>query len=291
MTISSILRNKITAVFIMTVIYFLPCMMVAQGGSAQLGFLVWGAGEPTYCEPGKTGSFSDGDKLSMVHETEGFNFGSDVFTIEMKINNNTVAHSFKIADKTAISGGAASWIIVDPSGTDYVPSFTDKFLVELCKLPKGKIKVDIAFKVNNKVLQSGSLSYNSDGKHAKYKALIPKFANVKGARDEYNQAHLKDLEEQERKQEEPDRQKEKANSFTVTIQNKNEVYTYYIISIDQKTLSETIYEVLPDKSTSIDLYKSKSYELKAYSQNESKEDARSLGIVDQKSNNKTITVR
>jgi hypothetical protein len=279
--------------YVFTILLLLiPFILSAQGETDKqngLAFLIWGPGEPTYCEAGTIGSFNDGDLISLKTAKASYDYEKDMFTIEMKLKGKVTKHSF--IDNIAMAKGQSPWLIADPSGTDNAPSFTNKFLLELAKLPKGKHKIDITFLVNNKKTQEGSLNFNSDGKNLKYKLLIPKFVNPNDTRDKANTEFQKELEEKEKKEEELVKQSEKANYFQVTISNMNSGYTMYIIAIDQKTLSETVYEVLPKNSKTIDLYRGKSYQLKAYNQNELKSDARNVKLVDQKMDKLTIKVK
>src|SRR5690606_7174005 len=50
-----------------------PFPVIGHGTMANpLGFLVWGAGEPAFVAPGTTGSFKDGNTISLIHKTDGF---------------------------------------------------------------------------------------------------------------------------------------------------------------------------------------------------------------------------
>ena len=252
-----------------------------------MGYLIWGKGDPVYFAPGKTGTFSDGNLISLVHETSGFDFKNDVFTVEMKIKNKETAHTFKIDSFM----GKSAWLVVDPSGTDITPTFTGKFLAELCKLGRGKHAITVTFKVNGKVKNKGNLVYTSDGKHAKFKVILAKFKNPELARKMANEEFQKEQDAKEQKEDRDRREKDAKNYYRITVQNNNAGYTYYVIAVDDRTGSEKIHEVRPRSSVVLELYRNQNYTIKAYHQNQSKSAAGILARVSASWNNKTLTVK
>jgi hypothetical protein len=279
------MNSRILRCFTVVLIGFLALGSAVHADSGKpMAFLIWGEGEPAYVAPGGNGVFQDGNRIALLHETEGFDFSKDTFVLDVKIGEKSLSHSFKI-DNFA---GKNAWLVVDPAGTDYTPAFTDAFLAELCRLPAGKHEVKMVFKANGTALNHGSLTCDSNGAHAKFKKILGNFQNVSGSRQAMLDAHEA---QEERQRVADDAQRAAANGFKVSIQNDNQGQTVYVIAIDDRTRSEAVHEVLPGKTKTLELHRGQGYTLKAFNQDAGKDSTREIGKVDQSADQTTIRVK
>ncbi len=251
----------------------------------KLAFLLWtpGGSEPTYVPAGQPGTFKDGDGVNLLHKTDGLKYGTDTFSMEAKIGGKNIVFSYKSSMQTA------PWFVIDPANSDDSSVFTDKFLKEICNLASGNQSIEILFKSNGVLINQGVITYNSDGKHLKFKKMLDGFKNIDAARKGFQETHQKELAQQELDEQKKDAAK--SDSFRVSIDNQHTGLTYYIIVMDDRTRSEKIYDIQPKKTKVIEMYLSQTYQIKGYLQGQSKDSAKLIAKVDKSWNNKTISVK
>ena len=246
--------------------------------STPLGFMIW-RDEDDFCPPGQTAEFNDGPAISLLHKAKNYvnDSGKTLPDIEFKVqlekNNNIVAeHTFKTDNINSF------WLIADPAASDENGSFTPVFLSEFANSPEGKHNYTLKLFADAELFNQGDLVFNSDGQNSVYKALIPKFGNVSATREQANKEHQQEYAEQNAKEE---REKEAKREYKIHIENIDSGHTKYILSTHQATLSETIYEVLPNQTKTLSLFRGSEFELRYYDQDSVKEDALLISIIDE----------
>ena len=256
--------------------------------ATPLGFMIW-RDEDDFCPPGEIVQFSDGQCISLLHKAKKFvaDSGKDLSEIEFKMqleqNGNIVAeHVFKTEDINNF------WLIADPSASDENGSFTAAFVSELSNSPAGEHIYTLKIFGNNEIFNEGNLVFTSDGINALFKELIPKFEDASGVREQANKEHQQEYAEQNAKEE---REKEAAREYKIHIENTDSGHTKYILSTHQTTLSETIYEVTPLQTITLDLFRGSEFELKYYDQDSSKENASFISMVDESYHDNKYTVK
>ncbi len=246
--------------------------------STPLGFMIW-RDEDDFCPPGETASFYDGQCISLLHKAKKFveESGKELSEIEFKMqleqNGQIKAeHSFKTEDLNSF------WLIADPAESDENGTFTAVFLSEFANSPAGEHNYTLKVFANEELFNKGDLLYNSDGTNAIFKELIPKFNDISGTRDQANKAHQSEYAQQ---QADEARAQDAARDYKIHIENTDTGHTKYILSTHQQTLSETIYEVTPRNTITLDLFRGSEFELRYYDQDSSKDNALLIAMVDE----------
>jgi len=255
--------------------------------ATPLGFSVW-RDEDGFYAPGQTAELFDGELVSLVHKAKNYiaDTGKDISDIEFKVtleqNESIIAeHSFNLTKMSSI------WFIVDPSDSDENGSFTTVFINTFVNCTEGEHNYIVKFFLNNELHHEGQLIYKSDGANQAYKALLLKFDDVSGAREQANIQHQQEYAEQ---QEQENAQEKAEREFQVFINNIDGGQTKYVVEKNQSSMSENIHEVLPSQTLTLNLFRGSSFELKYYNQNTSKNDASFIAIVDENSNEETYTI-
>ncbi|OHD10873.1 MAG: hypothetical protein A2Y41_09815 [Spirochaetes bacterium GWB1_36_13] len=256
----------------------------AKGTPTPLAFLVWDGvdlnKEPTYFDKGQTAQIKDGDLLTLFttgndYVTEkGLTFDKVTFTTVLEKDGAIAAeHSYKMINLM----GNNIEIFSDPRRTNPNGSFTAAFMKVLVGLGEGQheFTVKVFAEANGEIviLNEGKIICESKGSASLYQKLIPLFDDPNKAREEANAQFQKEQDEAFEKEE---KESMKSNVFSVSIKNQDTGHTKYIITKDQRTLSEKIYEVQPGKTLVLELYKSNTYEILFYDQDAGKESARSI---------------
>ena len=255
--------------------------------TTSLGFSVWRDDNGLYL-PGQTAQFTDGELVSLLHKAKNYiaDNGKDISEIDFKItleqNDNVVAeHSFKLDRMSSI------WLIVDPADTDENGSFTPAFINVFANCPSGDNNFTLKFFINGELYHQGELIYKSDGQNNAYKALLLKFDDVTGTREQANLEHQQKYAEQLAQD---DAQQNAERKFTVHINNIDAGQTKYLIEKNLSSMSENIHEILPSQTLSLNLFRGSSFELKYYNQGTAKDDAMFIATVDESCNEETYTI-
>jgi hypothetical protein len=249
--------------------------------SVPLGFMIW-RDEDDFCPPGQIAEFTDGQCISLLHKAKKVveDSGKTVSEIEFKMQLEQDGHSvaenvFKTEDLNSF------WLIADPSASDENGSFTVAFVSVFANQPAGKSNYTLKIFADGELFNQGELVYNSDGENTAFKELIPMFGDISGTREQANKEHQQEYAEQNAKEA---REQQAAREYKIYIENKDSGHTKYIVATHQTTLSETIYELTPLQTLTLDLFRGSTFELKYYDQDSSKENALFIATVDESCN-------
>ena len=87
-----------------------------------------------------------------------------------------------------------------------------------------------------------------------------------------------------------EREKEAAREYQIHIENKDSGHTKYIITVNQTTLSETIYEITPLQTKTLNLFRGSEFQIKYYYQDWKKDDALLVSKVNETFHNNKYTI-
>jgi len=251
-----------------------------------LSFLIFGsAPEPVYFEPGIIGAFKDGEAVSLIHETEGFNFATDNFKVEISGDGlKSVIHTFKIDNFM----GKNCYLTIDPSQNVPSNAITSVFMFVLTQLPANEFVLNVDFYANDILINSGKIKYISDGVHLNFKKWAAMFENADQHRAEAQKAFEDETEKENQEQE---RQRQAANYFNISLKSENTAQTLFVVQTHKGNLISTIHELLPNKIKAIELWRGATYDIKVYRQNESISEAYYLATISELNEGNTLTVR
>jgi len=245
----------------------------------KLGFIIWTEDDSIVCNRGEKGEFSDGLLVSLYHTAKDYlkETGKEISQVEFKIQleqngQNIAEHTFNMNKMSTF------WLIVDPSNSDDNGTFTTVFLNVFVNTPVGTHDYIVKLFTDGELFNEGELSFTSDGTNSAFKNLIPKFDNVAETREQANLQHQQEYAEQLEKE---DAEQEAAREFKVYIENTDSGHTKYIVSTNQSSMSETIYEIQPLQTLTLNLFRCSVFEIKYFDQDSSKENAFFIENIDE----------
>jgi len=247
--------------------------------NTKLGFIIWTEDDSIVYKRGDKGEFSDGLLVSLYHTAKDYlnEIGKEISQVEFKIQleqngQNVAKHTFRM-DKIS-----TFWLIVDPADSDDNGTFTIDFLNIFTNTSIGLHDYTVKLFADNVLFNEGELSFKSDGANYAYKNLIPKFNNVTATREQANLNHQQEYAEQLEKE---DAEESAAREFKVYIENVDSGHTKYVVSTNQSSLSETIFEVLPLQTLTLNLFRGSIFEIRYFDQDSSKDNAFFIENIDE----------